>query len=325
MFKWPSGVPSSRPSRHELADFIELMAWQRGSISATAIARLLGRLDDNDYSNGVPEDDELDGVVEGAYSEIEWRAEVCQEGYPFAISALGQTLHSAPNYANGKHLIYKYLLLATRLNMGVNRSHANIDGTLLFEELASEVARNYLGLRAESLVFGTAVGQVGFREKVEELCRRLNEGDGFMNRDEVDTKARDGKLDVVTWKPFADRRHGKLIAFGQCKTGTEYRDTLAQLRPDSFCSKWLQSSPAVTPVRMFFISDSPGRGSWYSMTSDSGILFDRCRIIDFSEVIDGNVLAKIASWTTSAASQTALPDPNIRQRELVVTSPLELP
>ena len=185
--------------------------------------------------------------------------------------------------------------------------HAGIDGTLLLEELAADAAREYVGDRAESLVFGTSAGLSDFREKADRLCQRLREGEGFLNRDRAEPTQRDGQLDVVVWKPFADGDPGKLIAFGQCKTGTDHKDTVTQLQPDSFCRKWLHSSPVLTPVRMFFAAEAMSRLRWYSAASDAGLLFDRCRIVDFCDGLTDDVFAKVRTWTEAAAAATALP------------------
>ena len=99
------------------------------------------------------------------------------------------------------------------------------------------------------MVFGTAAGVGGFREKIGHLCRQLGEGGGV--KAEASPNLRDGKLDVVAWKPFADSWQGKLMIFGQCKTGTHYRDMLMQLQPDDFCAKWLRERPPVVPLRAF--------------------------------------------------------------------------
>lgn len=310
MFKWP-GKPSARAPENELADFAELLAWQSDSISTTALTNLLGRYDDNDYSSGVQEAEEpTEKAVEEAYLEIERRREACGDGYPFKLDRPGYTLQidADQDSENHKLTIYKYLLLATRLNMRDDKGHANIDGTLLFEELAAEAAREYLGNRAESLVFGTASG-TEFHSKVNTLCQKLKEGDGFVNRDEAAPTARDGKLDVVVWKHFTDGLEGKLIAFGQCKTGTNYKDTLTQLQPDSFCGKWMRSSPVVLPVRMFFVSEALSRGHWRSVSRDAGLLFDRCRIVDFCDNISANILERVRAWTTAASEATRLPRP----------------
>lgn len=313
MFKWP-GTPSPRASRHELADYAELDCWKRNSTSINTLSADLGRLEENDYSDGVPEEEEASRVVEEAYLEIEQRKKACGVGYPFVIDKHGYTLRTSQEAGNHKHVIYKYLLLATRLNMKDNRNHADIDGALLFEEVASEAARGYLGARAESLVFGTAAGMDDFPGKVNDLCKRMKEGVRFCKKsaaspDERDGKLneRDGKLNVVAWKDFTDGSPGKLITFGQCKTGTNYKDTLTQLQPDSFCDKWLLRNPAVSPVRMFLISEALSRIGWYDVTRDAGLLFDRCRIVDFCDGISEDVLNKVATWTEAAAKANELP------------------
>ena len=306
MFKWPE-LPSSRADAHELADFAELCAWQRGSVSMTDLSRTLGRLDENDYSNGVEAADEVYDVVEAGYDEIEQRLEICGDGYPFRLDEIAQTLHFVGETANDKHIIYRYLLLATRLNMSSDRRHTGIDGTRLYEELAAEIARIYLGDRARSFVFGAASQQPRFPDRVDDLCRQLGEGGGFVNRNRGRLAAQDGNLDVVAWKPFADRRPGKLILFGQCKTGTSYRDTLAQLQPDAFCKKWVRDPLALAPVRAFFITEALPWSLWHNAVADAGLLFDRCRIIDFADGVNRAVLASLTAWTTAAAQASGLP------------------
>ena len=302
MFKWPEH-PSSQAPRHELADYAELICWRDSTTSATALSRLLNRLDENDYSDGVPEEEETDFQVEEVYGEIERRQEVCGNGYPFVIGNQGNTLRVTDHGDNAKHVVYKYLLLATRLNMNSNKIHADIDGTLLFERLSAEIARGYFGDRAKSIVFGTASDNPNFEEKVNHLCNQLGEGIGFANRDWDDTYIRDGKLDIVVWKPFSDDRVGQLIGFGQCKTGTSYRDSLTQLQPDAFCDKWLNSAPAVSPMRMFFLAEALGLSQdWRNMSIDAGLIFDRNRIIDFCNEVDSDVLDEISKWTESASS-----------------------
>ncbi len=303
MFKWP-GTPSPRASEHELADYAELVCWKQGGTSTTNLSKDLGRLEENDYSDsGVPEAGHVDHSVGAAYTEIELRKEACRDGYPFMLGEQGHSLHASQDTENCKHIIYKYLLLATRLNMKNNRCHAGIDGAHLFEKLAAEVGREYFGARAKSLVFGTAAGSAGFREKVNDLCKQIKEGIKY-KKSRSDTK--DGKLDVVVWKHFTDGLPGKFIAFGQCKTGTNYKNLLTQLYPSSFCRKWMVESPSITPARMFFIAEALSRSKdvWYEITCDTGLLFDRCRIVDFCNCdnIDPNVLNNVKTWTTAAAN-----------------------
>ena len=104
MFKWP-GTPSAHPPEHELADYAELVCWERGSTSINALSADLGRLDENDYSGGVPEEEKIPQVVGEAYHEIERRKEACRDGYPFVIGEHGYTLHASQKAGNHKHII----------------------------------------------------------------------------------------------------------------------------------------------------------------------------------------------------------------------------
>ena len=250
--------------------------------------------------NEVPVEDDITRVVEEAYGEIERREVACRGGYPFALGKNGSTLHAKQTSDNYKYDIYKYLLLATRLDMQKNRSHAEIDGTKLLEELAAEVAQSYFGPRAEKLVFGTSADSPGFPAKVNNLCVQMQEGVRFVSRIRSYKNIKDGKLDVVAWIPFADNLPGKLIAFGQCKTGTTYEDALPQLQPDAFCKKWLVQQPVLTPTRMFFLAEALPHFDWDNDSIDAGLLFDRCRIVDYSDDIRVETLKKVAAWTAAA-------------------------
>ena len=169
--------------------------------------------------------------------------------------------------------------------------------------------KGYFGERAESLVFGTAVRGEGFQEKVDRLCRRLGEGGGFTDRPWASTNVRDGKLDVVAWKTFTDRLPGKLIGFGQCQTGTSYKDDVTALQPDKFIQKWMSESLVFTPVRMFFISEalSMTRHDRYEISIDAGLLFDRCRIVDFCDGVGEEIMTTVRQWTAAAAVANELP------------------
>ena len=309
-FKWP-GAPSPRAPAHELADFAELTAWQDGNASTVSLARPADRLAENDHSaNGVLEDEEAEPAIDDAFVELERRREGCggAHAYPFGIAANGNVLRTVPGRWNTKRLVYLYLLLATRLRMDRNRLHAGLDGTQLFELLSAAVARGYLGARADSLVFGAAAGSARFADKIDDLCRRIGEGGGFANRPGVSSHQRDGKLDAVAWKPFSDGSPGKLIVFGQCKTGTHYKDSLSQLQPDGFCRKWLRVSPVVNPVRAFFVSESLSRADWTGVGVDAGLMLDRCRMVDFCDDIDEATRQNIEKWTKAAAAAVDLPE-----------------
>ena len=245
--------------------------------------------------------------MEAVSSEIERRRAACSEAYPFVVDNDGQSVRFEMEVGNDRHVIYLYLLLATRLNMNEHRKHGGLDGTKLFEELGAEVAKCYLGGRAESLVFGTAAEGDGFADKVDDLCRRIGEGGGFVDRYGGGQWAKDDKLDVVAWTPFADQQCSKVIVFGQCKTGTHFADELTELQPGAFCNSWWRSPPALTPTRTFFVAEALPRAGWGRIAAKGGLLFDRCRMVDFGGTVCAEVLRKVRIWTRGAAVAADLP------------------
>ncbi len=295
-------APSSTAKINELADFVEVECIRNDQTSKRELLAALGRMEDTDYTDGVPIDDPLEDTLNDVYNELEKRKSNCNNSYPFHLDLQGHVVRTDEDTDLQSSYLYKYLLLSTRLDMKKHRVQGKLDGTLLFEEVSEVVAKEYLGNRAESYLFGTASG-ASFESKVNSLCRAMNEGRGFINRNQKSAAhIRDDSLDVVAWKPFTDNDMGKLIAFGQCKTGRNWKRDLESLNPDSFCRKWLQDSPTVLPIRLFFIAESLLRNEWYTTTTNAGIMFDRCRIMDYSNSIPTEVVEKIRTWTDAAIS-----------------------
>ena len=305
-FIWPN-EPTTGARAADFADYAELLCLRDGACSMTKLSRDLGRLEENDYESGVPEYSELDEDIELAFKEIERRLIACgDQRYPFSVTATGQSIILSGEPTPG-HLLYCYLLLSTRLNMQSDRTHAGIDGTLLFEHVSAAIAVSFWGQRADAMVFGTGAEQGGFEAKVNLLCERLGEGGGFVNRNNGPVTQNDGKLDVVVWKGFNDGRTGRLIGFGQCKTGRNWRDSLTQLQSSAFVKSWLCDAPPVDPVRLFFVSEVVGDELWYSQITQGGLLFDRCRVMDyFSEDMPETTMQDVTTWVAAAATDCGL-------------------
>lgn len=321
MFKLP-GIPEATADKHELADYVEWQAWQNGHFSIEDLKSELTRLGDDDYSAGVPENEvifqeegniEVEQAIIEVYDELGIRAKACDGMYPFVLEYNSTVLSQKVSQNMEIWEIYKFLLLATRLNMKVNKKHAGIDGTLLFEELSAIVAEIFFGDKSESLVFGARPGDPNFEVKIENLCDKLGEGGGYGKKIPAqDPKTKDGKLDFAVCKYFSDMKAGKLIGFGQCKTGNHWDDEVTELQPENFCKKWFKESPAFTPIRMFFVSEALSLDYWYNYSVDAGLLFDRCRIIDFcsdserKKSIGDEILHKIALWNEDAVASVLI-------------------
>lgn len=307
-FKLP-GKPSPKADVHELADFAELIAWKNGSVSTREIVAYLGQVGEVEYNEGCyDEDDENAVVLEEVMAEIERRLTDCQSGYPFQLDSHGNVLRFVADNDH-RSLLYQYLLLSTRLNMTNSRTHAGIDGTKLLEEISAEVLRCYLGeKRAKAYVFGTAVGSADFSGKVTSLCHDLCEAYGYRAVSSGPVHANDDKLDVVGWIPFTDKSPGQIIIFGQCKTGTAWTEQLCKLQPSAFIKKWIDGHIMVDPLRAFFVSEAANRTKWCDYSSEGGIFFDRCRLVDCCDSLDDALKTRIEDWSNAAFSAA---QPNI--------------
>ena len=301
MFKLPA-LPSPRADVHELADFAELLAWQNDSVSAREILAYLGRTGDNEYNEGVDDEDDTNAdALDDVMNEIDRRSRSCVGGYPFTLDLRGTVLRHDPEDASERAIVYRYLLLSTRLNMTAHKVQAEIDGTGLLEEISAAVLRCYLGYhRAQSVVFGTAIGGT-FRAKVDALCGAIGEGGGFEALDPGPVNANDDRLDSVAWIPFSDRRAGKLIIFCQCKTGSNWKDHTTQLQPDAFIRRWMKHRTfLVVPIRAFCVSEATCPNAWNGLVSYAGLFFDRLRLVDYLDRIKPDLLERIRTWNSAA-------------------------
>ena len=292
-----------------LADFAEIKCWLEGQISSNSLVSALGLESDNadhDFDGIEDEEDELHEAFDDAVAIIESRSDACGNGYPFCVEQEGYVVSHRSDVGNDpRAAIYTYLLLSTRINMGLHRTQGGIDGTKTFESLSPHILASYLGkCTTESLVFGTAE-QGKLKDKVNHLCKSLGEGRGYIDRDEDGDDANDDGLDTVAWKPFADGRAGKLILFTQCKTGTSWRPDAARLRPDAFVDRWFLDPPLFRPIRAYCVAEAVAQHEWNKQARVAGLLFDRCRIVSLSSSVPENLLKQIRSWTEAARSHVS--------------------
>ena len=286
-------TPTANASTYELADYLELLCFiTNDGVSITNAHRQINYISDEIDEGDYDEDDRLYDQLQEALKEVDRRTKACRGKYPFATD--NNSIIPNPECNDTHKLIYKYLLLATRLNMTEHKLVNQINGTLLFEFLSSLVAKEYFGNKAESIVFGTGV-QGGFREKINDLTQKLGEGGQYKDTEDSTHDEKDGGLDIVVWKPFSDKSKGKVIGFGQCKTGTEWRNEAGRLNPSDFCSIYFDRQPLVTPVKMFFVSEI-FRNNYEKLSTKAGVIFDRCLIMDFLPEIPEDLFNKIKTW-----------------------------
>lgn len=291
--------PSNRDDQYTIADFLEYKCIESSSVvSSLSYRSLLSMGDDEIENEGIESSDDFsEDCLASAMSECNGREQLCPERYPFTTSY--SSIEANPNVSWHKD-IYIFLLLATRLDMNHQRIQGGIDGTLLFETLCASVAKEYYGPHSSVLVFGTSASG-SFRNKVDNLLKQLNIKGRFKSPSGSTDRQKDGKLDIVVWIPFADKKDGQMIAMGQCKTGTNWEGMLTELNPCNFFSCYSSQMPYAKPHKIFFVAESFGDYKWEERSNGGGIIFDRMRIMEYlPENFDSKTLEDIRKWNASA-------------------------
>lgn len=296
-----SSLPSPRALLEEKADFweVESIREQGQFISQMNVLRVLSRGVDEINHDGIESDeDSIELNLDDVFQQLIDRKAFCSIGYPFEFGHSSIRFDETSSY---KRDVYLFLLLCTRFNMTSQKIQNGIDATLLFEKLSAEVAKNFFGYNAESLVFGTAA-LASFPNKIKDLVISMGEGYGYQNPNlNYPTKNDDG-IDVVVWKNFSDGRIGKLIGFGQCKTGTNWKDSIHKLKPRDFCDNWLSQSPVLDPIPMIFICDTLNYEQNFYTDQKGFLVFNRFRIMEYlpNELEDFQILVDIQTWLSGA-------------------------
>ena len=293
----------------EIADWAELCAFL-GTVHAVSredIVRALYR------SYSLPEAAARTKAGD-VFNELADRVNCCHRrgakksvaAYPFHVERNQAVLSVRPRPSRSRNygLIYLFLLVISRANMDSrNRVLAGIDPTKVFEHMCADVLATFWGGHSDvsgAMVFGTAGrNMTTFRAKIEDLCDRLKEGAGW-RPDAKPPGAGDGKLDVVAWRRFSDDRQGSLVGFAQCKTGVHWRQHLPKLQPEVFCRRFMQKTLILHPVRLYMVPRRVERRHWETHTGEGGILFDRCRVVQYAQSVSAAVVRDCHGWLGEA-------------------------
>lgn len=293
--------PAATTTTEAHADWLELVALGDADRQAS-IEDLISALRTTSSTEELPEERLVDRGSEQAQSIAESAMSLAEErglavgrraNYPFMFA--GQALLAGRNAPRNT---YTYLLLLSKY--GEDAGPAGVNGASLFEDVAAVAARNYLGgdrTGAEIYNFGfpRRVSPTGFRAAVEDLCGKLGEGVG--PRDRPTTRhQKDAKLDLVAWVPMPDTRSGKVIGFGQCATGDNWKDKVSELQSTAWCKLWLLDPLPVDPIRFFFVPHRINGSEWGQHAINAGVIFDRCRLAAHAGSLDRGLRERVTAW-----------------------------
>lgn len=311
MMKSLRELPSGRSPATDFADWLEIEALVAcdGNVSREDLARALHR-------PGSTTEESARTLADDAFAEVADRATVCgQTGaapdacYPFKLSEdeqLVEVTTSTDSLDTG--LIYLFLLAVTRRSMSSeHRKLGGVDPTKTFELLCADVLVSFWGGRSDYsnvFVIGTAGqrGSGGFPKQIDALCSHLDEGDGW-RKGARSPGAGDGGLDLAVWRKFRDKRAGGLVGFAQCKTGEHWDAHVGKPDPRAFCGTYMTTPLLIDPLGIYMIPHRLDSSDWERWTRNSrGLFFDRCRIVQYADQIDGECRDQCRKWLTQALS-----------------------
>lgn len=296
--------PSASDGVEKIADWLEFTASMspEGQVSLetlVSIIRSAGSVDAFDERDGHLDhgSEASQSVASDAFSELSLRSKACQGRYPFEVE---QGLLRVKQ----KNTPYNLLLLLSFANPTTGHSGTAV----LFERLCTLAAHNYFGGKnnnAEAIRFGSPrkVPLAKFSQAIDNLCGQLGEGVGC-KEPSLANHTGDQGLDIVAWKHFPDRKPGKLVAFGQCSSGSgDWTKKLNELDGTKFSMKWLQEQLLVPPIRFFFVPRRIANDHWRLVGIDAGIVFDRCRIVSCLPKLDATLKRDCSDATKKLITQ----------------------
>lgn len=297
-FQLPS-TPGRSRLEEEWADFWELICLtQEGQfVNSRRVLAPVNVASDEEEIGGINEgEDEIEDSFIGYLEELKNRKQKFESHYPFDVSTNSLRYKGVLNEST---YLYLYLLLVTRSNMNNFRHLGEVDGTLIFEELCKIVLSRYFGPKSQSFLFGTSITGTSFKSKVEDLILRTGVGVRFESHENAVSTQKDDGIDVVAYIDFYDKEESKLVAFGQCKTGVNWRDSIGKLDPETFSKNWFWQSPYFTPIKVVMLADvlTKQRNFRKDQVAANALFFTRFRLLEYlTEPIDPELFLKIKNW-----------------------------
>lgn len=307
-------VPDLQRSYAVSADWLELITALRGSASVNDLLGPQDILGDPqapapaDTADGSVEDpDIIDPGVEQALDavvdELAFRAKTLGPAYPFALEiapryikiSLAEACDDA--IVETARLIYRACLLMSVIRARIVDARAAgipIDPVIgdLFQIPATIAAAGYVG--GDAYWFGhPRPDTTPLLQAIEVVAECLHATAAGHAPPGAARFAKDAGIDVVAWRDHHDNRPAKLILYGQCASGKNWKDKSVSpyvegignyfhLKPSTH---WLPALFAPFPIYMdsenaHGLKDEEARVGFYRQTETvMGIVIDRLRIV----------------------------------------------
>lgn len=243
-------------------------------------------LDDNDHPDETGEvevSDRMQGYIDAAFDQIEYRAAVLGDYYPFLVS--GEVVTMKVGISEAAKL-YIFLLACSRSRSfgikGIKQSLANC-----FEDVSAACLKNMVSKLGVVYQFGpnsddrkTHFGSL-LAEAIPALCKELGMVPSPTWKPPAGASG-DAKIDIVGVYGFSDTAQGYTVVVGQCAAMEDEKDWQKKRQEADFETKngtfHYLTKPAAALFMPVFYRDT--NGDWIDADMVSGVIaVDRLRII----------------------------------------------
>ena len=251
----------------KLADWLELTCLESGDKNASAgdLVRTLQIRVENDNA--------VELSLE-AISEVEQRIIASGNSYPFALN--GASLLQVKDDGDWHQYIAYIFCLCLSYYGWQQETNALVNPWLLFEELSCIAAEQYVHGKVFPFGKRCSENRDAFTRAVNDLCKAIGEGQGL--RPQTHQGQQDDGVDLVAWRDFEDMRESKLLLFGQCASGENWKSKRKDLDPSGFWRQWMSEGNVSPLIRSFFMPHRVVKDRWAFHARKTDLLFDRCRL-----------------------------------------------
>ena len=161
--------------------------------------------------------------------------------------------------------------------------------TVLFEHITDNCLKNYFGTQFSHI---TSVGQnsANLLNTIETLRVNIREDKG--NYQHLSTQAKDGGIDIVTYKPL-DERGNQIICLTDATIGRNWRSEKKVGNKLRFWNQWINFK--VTPITCLSIVHIVEDNFFHSASTENGLIFDRARVLQYYKS-DPTIEKNLITW-----------------------------
>jgi hypothetical protein len=235
----------------------------------------------------------MDGEVGAVRDDLQRRAEMLGDAYPFEITG-GSLIHRGTGTG-----FYEYCLGICSAPSITRSPFVKLPRS--FERIVAVLIRHHLGQAWQMFHTGAPrdpMNGTNFFQSMQKLSTASSDGrewcwnpvDSFPQKPSV---SGDGGLDFVVWRPAPDKRIGQLYVVGQCACGNDWGEKFNDISL-GLLDKWFRPLSHVPITRCFTTPFWLSPGNFEVAHADAGWTLDRGRLTLLAEDAAGD--ADFAVW-----------------------------